>query len=334
MDTLQFYGGPPRKKSLTKRKKRIHPLQCEIDDIEDQAAREAPTTSKNETDEVQLQSQSKPQFNIPRTVYLERGERATLIDNLDIAFSTSANSISSQSVAHEPPSSISDSTSKAASYHEFSAKEGTEIEQSVSFDSSGETGVDSAEPPACESISLCAIEGIDRRKQSHDNAEHATEKSGSSLEAKNTGSSMPHFGISLPCHESNHPLLSHPDITSCEACTFKDGQLFALVQILHSFHRGPLRIREAEVVSKPQKKLPKGLFASTFSLNLIRTVIEASRSKDHQGALRPHRRIKRSKGTEAEMNARTICQGQLSPRTCTRSGRVSKATQKLLHSAL
>ena len=69
MDNLQFYEGPPRKKSLAKRRKRIHPLQCEINDTGNQAVEETTTMSNNEMDEVQLQSQSELQFNIPRTVY-------------------------------------------------------------------------------------------------------------------------------------------------------------------------------------------------------------------------------------------------------------------------
>ena len=311
MDSLQFYEGPPRKKPLAKRRKRIHPLRCEIHDTGNQAVEETPIMSNNEMDEVQLQSRSEPQFKIPRTVYT-----------------------GAQTVAHELASSISDFASKTASCNEFLGREGTEIEWPVGVDSSGETRVDSAEPSACELISPHAIEDTDRSKQSHDNTEHATENSALSLGAENTESPTPRSAITLPCHEPNHPLLSHPAITSCEACTFKDGQIFALVQILRSFHHGQLRTREAEAAPKSRKRISKGLFTSTFSLNLIRTVVEVGRTKDHPEALRSRRRIKRSKETEADTNATTIYQEQLYPRTCTRSGRVSKATQKILHSAL
>ena len=204
MDSLQFYEGPRRKKSLVKRRKRVDPSQCEIHDAENQVGKTA-ATSKNETDEAQLQSQSE---------YPKEAGSATLTNNLDIAFSTSADS---QTVTHEPALSIPDSSTKTAACNEFLGEE---------------------ELPACELVSSHAIEGSNRNKQSHDNMEHTAEKSALSLEAKDTASSIPRSGITFSCHEPNHPLLNHQTITSCEACTFKDGQIFALVQILHSFHHG------------------------------------------------------------------------------------------------
>ena len=176
------YEGSPRKKSLVKRRKRTDPSQCEIHD-----AGETSATSKNETDEVQLQSQSELQFNIPRTVYPKEAGSATLINNLDVA-STSADSNSSQTVIHEPASSISDSATKTAACNEFSGREGIEIGQSA--------GVDSAESLACELASSHAIEVSNR--QSHDNMEHTAEKSALYQEAKDNTSSMPRSGITFP----------------------------------------------------------------------------------------------------------------------------------------
>ena len=97
---------------------------------------------------------------------------------------------------------------------------------------------------------------------------------------------MSRSGIAFPCHGSKHPLSSHPTITSCGACTFKNGQIFALVQILHPFHRGQLQTHVAEIASKPQKRLSRHHSDSTSDPNRIRTVARAGRIKAHQSASR------------------------------------------------
>ena len=50
-----------------------------------------------------------------------------------------------------------------------------------------------------------------------------------------------------------------PSVGPCEACTFKEGQIFALVQILHSFHCGQLGRAEQNVASNQRKRVAKGI---------------------------------------------------------------------------
>ena len=114
---------------------------CDIDGKGNQAAGTS-TTSKNETDEAQVQ------FDIPRTVYTKEAGSATLIRHLD-GSSNSTDSISSRTVTHDPVSSVSDFASKTAAYNEFLGKESTKMGRSVGVNSNDETSGDSVESPAC-----------------------------------------------------------------------------------------------------------------------------------------------------------------------------------------
>ena len=281
MDSLQFYEGPPKKKSLAKRRKRVLPLYCEIDGKENQVAK-PPTASENGTDEAQLQ------FDTLRIVCAEEAGNATLIPYLDVFFSNSTGSLGLQTVTNDPVSSISDFASKTAACNELSGEASIEIGRSLGVDSYSERSDVPIEPPACELATSHTIKDPNRSKQNHDYVGTLTEKPTLSVDAKDTESLISRSRITSPCHESNHPLLSRPIVAPCEACTFKDGQIFALVQILHSFHRGRLQTHAAGIAPESQKRLSKGRSASISVPNRIRTAAQAGGAKAYQSAARSY----------------------------------------------
>lgn len=132
---------------------------------------------------------------------------------------------------------------------------------------------------------------------------------------------------------NTHLQLSQPpnvhltSVGPCEACTFKDGQIFALVQILHPFHRGQLT-NNAEL-SQPSKKV-------TTSKLLFSTVTLKQTSQ----GLRNFQRAKCLKRSASGRKLQDAQRSQSSEHpiglvlTRTRSGRESKATQKILSAAL
>ena len=134
---------------------------------------------------------------------------------------------------------------------ESTDKERNKTRQSRGNELSGKGNNHSTVSQIHEAPCAQGVQDSNMENQNHD-SEPRWEALISPRQDQNTETSTFHSrAISSP--DSDYKCLCRSTITSCEACTFKDGQIFALVRILHSFHSGHLQTSEAQAVPMSRK---------------------------------------------------------------------------------
>ena len=143
----------------------------------------------------------------------------------------------SKTILDQDVSDISGSGSRTLNPCDNSSSKTLTGESSPALELLGEKGVDAMSSLACTLISFNALE--DSNTSIHGNVyeSHTPERTVLLSQAKHTRSSMA-SETPLPCYRPVHPPSTHVPIASCKGCNFKDGQIFALVQILRMSHHG------------------------------------------------------------------------------------------------
>lgn len=260
-----------------------------------------------------------------------------MTNNSSLNLFDSTGSLNSQTVTYQLDSSIPNlAVEMCTTRNNISNNKGKENTEKAGLDCSDSTGttVDPIRSPTCERISSHATETSITSKYGNTYSEHSAEISALSLETNDNRPSKACFQKPVQCHELKDSRQSLLLVGSCEGCTFKDGQIFALVRVLHMSHHGLMQPQEGRIGSQSQKRLPKGMFTSIFYPYLTQAAAEIDRAKSHQNALISRRVVQKSKEIKAGIKATNARQMQVHPTIHTRSGRVSKATHKILHSTI